>query len=404
MLSPAPAPPAPPAALARECPVCGVRAQERLFSQRFARIEGVSIHGGYEVMACARCGFCLADGVPGQAEFDRYYRDGSKYERADFAPELPDHVMQRLRQEAPDIMRHIATPGARILEVGCATGELLALLEAAGYSNLIGLDPSPGCARFARERHGVDVRVGDLSSLSQLGERFDAIVLIAVLEHVRELNAVLALLRSALTADGLLFIEVPDALAFDQRDAPFQEFSTEHINYFSAESLSNLMACNGFAVVEARERTRVDVAGSVGVVAGAYRVAAGPPAAVVPDRRTAPHLRRYAEAGAERERAVREFLAGLARSRTPIVVWGCGTLTLRLLATSAFEGVEIATFVDSNPRYQGRSISGVPIVPPSELPAELPILLSSFGHAASMERQVRGHVTADRVLLKYPTG
>ena len=49
---------------------------------------------------------------------------------------------------------------------------------------------------------------------------------------------------------GLLYIEVPDASRFLKYiDAPFQQFSIEHINFFSNISLSNLMKLNGFKKV-----------------------------------------------------------------------------------------------------------------------------------------------------------
>ena len=51
----------------------------------------------------------------------------------------------------------------------------------------------------------------------------------------------------ALADNGLLYVDVPDVMQFGRTaDAPFQEFSIEHVNYFSAKSLSNLMRAHGF--------------------------------------------------------------------------------------------------------------------------------------------------------------
>ena len=46
----------------------------------------------------------------------------------------------------------------------------------------------------------------------------------------------------------------------------------------------------------------------------------------------------------------------LARDEA-IFVWGVGTHTLRLLSTSRLKDAKIAAFVDSNPRYQGKTLS-----------------------------------------------
>lgn len=45
----------------------------------------------------------------------------------------------------------------------------------------------------------------------------------------------------------MIYIAVPDASQyFNGPDAPFQEFSLEHINYFGPTSLTNILEINGF--------------------------------------------------------------------------------------------------------------------------------------------------------------
>jgi len=51
------------------------------------------------------------------------------------------------------------------------------------------------------------------------------------------------------------YIEVPDAsIYYKGEDAPFQEFSPEHINFFGPDSLRNLMITNGFTPISFRTR------------------------------------------------------------------------------------------------------------------------------------------------------
>jgi hypothetical protein len=53
-----------------------------------------------------------------------------------------------------------------------------------------------------------------------------------------------------LRADGRIFLEVPDASrCIPRRDTPFDEFSTESINFFSIFSLTNLLQQRGFRAV-----------------------------------------------------------------------------------------------------------------------------------------------------------
>src|SRR5262245_44171753 len=45
------------------------------------------------------------------------------------------------------------TPHNRVLDYGCGYGRALGILQAAGYSNLIGVDPAPAMITAARDRY-----------------------------------------------------------------------------------------------------------------------------------------------------------------------------------------------------------------------------------------------------------
>src|SRR4051794_4578773 len=93
--------------LDRACPSCGLQRGRLLFEQRFAKIEGISILGGYDVVVCSGCGVCFADGIPDQSTFERYYREASKYEGTGKNATLPAATLQRFEQEVADIVRFL---------------------------------------------------------------------------------------------------------------------------------------------------------------------------------------------------------------------------------------------------------------------------------------------------------
>jgi len=65
--------------------------------------------------------------------------------------------------------------------------------------------------------------ISDLSSIQP--DSVELLVLVGVLEHIRELNIALHELRKVLKPDGKICIVVPDASQYFQwEDAPFQEF------------------------------------------------------------------------------------------------------------------------------------------------------------------------------------
>jgi len=106
----------------RPCPVCGGEDRTILFHQTFSEFSGKALLNGYDVTCCNWCGCGFADGIPGQAEFDAYYRDLSKYEyqHRDGAESAEDQ--DRFQVIAKALVPFIPSAEARILEVGCATG------------------------------------------------------------------------------------------------------------------------------------------------------------------------------------------------------------------------------------------------------------------------------------------
>ena len=75
-------------------------------------------------------------------------------------------------------------PGTEVLDVGCGTGELLALLAARG-ARVAGADAAPGMvARARRTAPAADVRVADVAALPWPDAAFDVVSAVNVL-HLR---------------------------------------------------------------------------------------------------------------------------------------------------------------------------------------------------------------------------
>jgi SAM-dependent methyltransferase len=386
----------------RACEVCGGHDGRLLFEQRFSGLSAGSLLDGYDVVVCRDCGFGFADGIPEQAAFDAYYRDMSKYEYAHRQGREPDWVIDRFRATAAVLRPLLPSPAARILDVGCATGGLLAALKEAGYPNVLGLDPSPACAEAARRLYGIRVLTKSLFELSSVGERFDLVILTGVLEHVRDLAGALGQLKEVVAAGGAVYVEVPDATAFAGcPNAPFQEFSLEHVNFFSTTSLANLMRWHGFALTYSgkadRELSREAV--EPAVLAG-FRTAGPDTSAPERDTETEPALAEYVRRCREIEDHVTRLIDEIAGSARPLIVWGTGSHTLRLLASSRLGQANVRAFIDSNPRYHGKRLNGIPIVPPAELVRRPePVLISSWVYQRDIERQIREQLAPDAELI-----
>ena len=389
--------------LQRTCPICGESQGRRLVQQSFEPLSGVTFVESYYVAVCAHCGFGFADGIPAQDVFDAYYRDLSKYENQRNGGKESALEATRFQETAATIAPFIPSKTAGVLEIGCATGKLLSLVRDAGFPNIQGLDPSPGCARAAHDLYKVPVVASSLFTIPQPDKLYDFIILLHVMEHVEDLRKAVACLRRVLAPNGRVFVEVPDGSRLAGRpDAPYQEFSNEHINFFSTVSLSNLFKTNGFRVVttgeavhDQCENTRCNVAWGVFEVTEA-------PQNLEPDRVSEPGLRRYIEESAETDRRVFQAIREGARNRE-LLVWGTGAHTRRLLATGGFTDIRIAAFIDSNPHYQGRELRGVPVISPASIKGRsAPILISTRGFQREIRDQIRQQLKLDNeVIMLY---
>lgn len=387
----------------RPCPICRSLDTTILFRQSFEKLSGIEFIDGYDVVVCARCGLAFADGIPDQGVLDAYYRDLSKYEYAHKGGQESGLDERRFRDIAATLATYLLASSSRVLEIGCATGRLLALVRDAGFSNIQGLDPSPGCARAAWDLYQVPVLTGSMFDIPVPDGSVDFVILIGVLEHVEDVGGAMTHLRRILSPQGRVYAEVPDAAHLDNRpDAPYQEFSTEHINFFSTASLANLFHVAGFETLATGEAVRQQHDNTMYPAAFGVFAKGDVTGAIARDEITEPGLRRYIDESAAVEEHTRRSIEKLAAGRS-LLVWGTGTHTQRLLAIGAFRNVRVAAFVDSNPKYHGRELHGIPVVSPASLAGrQEPILISTRGFQSEIQDQIRRQLALDNeIILLY---
>jgi SAM-dependent methyltransferase len=99
--------------------------------------------------------------------------------------------------------------GRRVLDVGCASGYLGAILASRGY-RVTGID-SPGAAQ-AGFPASIELLEADLDlGLPRLTGRFDFVICADVLEHLRRPELLLGDLRGVLASDGRLVCSLPNS-------------------------------------------------------------------------------------------------------------------------------------------------------------------------------------------------
>jgi 2-polyprenyl-3-methyl-5-hydroxy-6-metoxy-1,4-benzoquinol methylase len=149
------------------------------------------------------------------------------------------------------------TPG-RLLDVGCAGGELGALCAARGW-RVHGADAEPALVEAARAR-GVDARAVDLerAALPWPGGTFEAVVAAEVIEHVVDTDHVLAEIARVLRPGGALVITTPNLASLENRlRLLFGRYpmwmdvgvaGTGHLRYYTPRMLRHQLERHGLTV------------------------------------------------------------------------------------------------------------------------------------------------------------
>lgn len=148
------------------------------------------------------------------------------------------------------ILPHISEDRTcKILEVGCGYGRYTQLLtQTLGYEHTVGVDISEEQIEYARKNYKLtNVYKSDaLEYLKKGNEKYDAVILMDVLEHL-ELGYAIALLaeiRESLTPTGKLIIQVPNGLS---PMTPIFHNDVTHVRPFTVNSISQILRMAGFS-------------------------------------------------------------------------------------------------------------------------------------------------------------
>jgi 2-polyprenyl-3-methyl-5-hydroxy-6-metoxy-1,4-benzoquinol methylase len=131
----------------------------------------------------------------------------------------------------------LTSPAKRILEVGCGLGYLTYALVKRGY-DVVGIDVSTRAIEQARRSYGPYFREEALAEIVASGERFDAVIMTEVIEHVEDPASLLREAMSVLRPGGELFLTTPNRDYFAAGTLWQTEAPPVHLWWFSEDSMA----------------------------------------------------------------------------------------------------------------------------------------------------------------------
>ena len=147
----------------------------------------------------------------------------------------------------------------RLLDVGCGPGTFIGNYVAA--TEALGIDASAPQVAYARRTYGSDRRrfaTTTVADLAAAGERFDAVTMVELVEHLAPdaARGLLAAARGLLAPGGRLVLTTPNygsawpAIEWALNRASSVRYEAQHVNRYRRGRLAADLAAAGFAAID----------------------------------------------------------------------------------------------------------------------------------------------------------
>ena len=213
---------------------------------------------GFSYVRCAGCGLVQINPQPVVESVKSRY--GDEYLAYEIENEEKFLVLQQLGladagffQIERELMgRKGAPPGSpqrrpRVLDVGCATGALLAFLKGRNWQ-VTGAEISPS-AEYARDKRGLDVRRMSVEDCRFPDASFDVVLASHLIEHLNRPREFIREVARILCPGGYFLLTTPNIDGFQARlfQSRWRGAIFDHLYLFSVRTLKAMLKAEGFS-------------------------------------------------------------------------------------------------------------------------------------------------------------
>ncbi|HMK04417.1 MAG TPA: class I SAM-dependent methyltransferase [Ferruginibacter sp.] len=226
------------------CPVCKNESIEPRLSAKDHTVSKQE----FSIWHCNSCTTRFTQDTPAQDAIGAYYASDNYISHSDTKKGLINSLYHLVRKRTLASKRRLVTQEVGmtkgdILDIGCGTGAFLHAMKEAGWA-ITGLEPDAVARKKADELY--DIHPEEPGRLFELKPgSYHAITMWHVLEHVHELHAYIKQIADLLTANGKLFIAVPNYTSYDA-DIYQQHWAAwdvpRHLYHFSPKGMEHLLS------------------------------------------------------------------------------------------------------------------------------------------------------------------
>ncbi len=229
-----------------KCLVCGKEQFEKIVDSKDYCVS----QEDFTVSKCVSCTFGFTKNAPDADHIGRYYEHDDYVSHTDTKEGLFFSIYHSVRnymlgQKLSYLKNH--TTVKKLFDIGSGTGYFVHHSKQNGVE-VTGFEPDADARKQALKNFNIELE-SSLETVLSRREKFDAISMWHVLEHVHDLNGYFEHFRTLLQDDGVLAIAVPNYTSYDAGyykkywaayDLP------KHLWHFSPESMKVLAKKHNF--------------------------------------------------------------------------------------------------------------------------------------------------------------
>jgi SAM-dependent methyltransferase len=236
-----------------DCPCCGSQSISKALVCKDYTVSNEL----FEVWQCAECAMRFTQYVPTQDAIGPYYQSDAYISHSDTGKGLVNKLYKIARNYTLNwklslVKRHtgLILKTGTLLDIGAGTGAFLSKVGNFANWSVTGLEPDAGARKVCNENY--NLRLEPSEKLFELpSEKFDAVTMWHVMEHVHQLHEYMEQIKRVLKKDGVAFIALPN---YTSKDATiYAEYWAaydvpRHLYHFSPTAVRKLAAIHGLKV------------------------------------------------------------------------------------------------------------------------------------------------------------
>lgn len=216
----------------------------------------------YPFVLCKKCGIMRKNPRLNKKAYIDFYSHEYRTLYGDKDRDMDELYKLRLKkaQERYDFITKYITlpPQTVVFDIGCGMGTMLLPFYQNGCE-VMGVDYGVEFIKFGRKKTGLNLEIGGVEKLKDLGEKADLVILNHVLEHFLDLERELRTIGELMKPDGFIYIAVPGTLWWIKNVCGgniMGILQNAHMWQLSLNSLRYVIECCGFEFIRGNEEIK----------------------------------------------------------------------------------------------------------------------------------------------------